>query len=223
MPALGMRAARPHLIRASLALIVAIGGMILADFGGLSGAGIEPSDRLLALGGTAVVLVAGIVTVRSLAEAVRRGAGEHAADARAATLAVIATVVGYALLLLAVLGALGRLGSLRGLLLGGAVTGIVIGIAAQQTLANFFAGLVLLMVRPFRVGEHVIMRSGPLGGEFEGRVIDIGLYYVTLLTELGPVDLPNAGVLASAIGPGARTSKAEPDDEDATEPPKESS
>jgi small-conductance mechanosensitive channel len=101
---------------------------------------------------------------------------------------------------------------LSGLLLGGALTGVVVGIAAQQTLGNFFAGIVLLLVRPFSVGEPVVLRSGPLGGEYEGLVTDMGLYYVTMETERGMVQLPNAGVLASAVGPGARS-----DDDD--EPP----
>jgi len=35
------------------------------------------------------------------------------------------------------------------LLLSGAVTGVVVGIAAQQSLGHAFAGLVLLMARPF--------------------------------------------------------------------------
>ena len=39
------------------------------------------------------------------------------------------------------------------LLVGGAVTGMVLGIAAQQSLSNVFAGLVLLFARPYIPGE----------------------------------------------------------------------
>ena len=39
------------------------------------------------------------------------------------------------------------------LVVGGAVTGVLLGIAAQQSLANVFAGIVLLFARPFRVGD----------------------------------------------------------------------
>jgi hypothetical protein len=53
------------------------------------------------------------------------------------------------------------------------------------------------------------MKSGPLGGEYEGLVTDMTLFYVHVQTERGPVALPNAGVLASAIGPGARSPKEE--------------
>jgi small-conductance mechanosensitive channel len=115
--------------------------------------------------------------------------------------------VGYVVLLLSTLGAMGA--NLGALLLGGAITGVLVGIAAQQTLANFFAGVVLLMARPFTIGETVVLRSGPLGGEYEGTVTDMGLFYVRLSTEKGPVEIPNAGVLTAAIGPGARTESKE--------------
>jgi small-conductance mechanosensitive channel len=86
---------------------------------------------------------------------------------------------------------------------------VIIGIAAQQTMANFFAGLVLVTVRPMEIGENVVLRSGPLAGEYEGVVTDLGLFYVDMVTAQGPVKLPNAGVLAAAIGPGARAPKDE--------------
>jgi small conductance mechanosensitive channel len=94
---------------------------------------------------------------------------------------------------------------------------VVVGIAAQQTLGNIFAGMVLLFVRPFVVGDHIVLRSGPLGGAYEGRVTDIGLFYVDLVTEDGPVKLPNAGVLAGAIGPGARSVGDEEEPPEATQ------
>ncbi len=37
------------------------------------------------------------------------------------------------------------------LLVSGAITGVVLGIAAEQALANLFTGLVLLTSRPFEV------------------------------------------------------------------------
>ena len=41
----------------------------------------------------------------------------------------------------------------RTLAIGGAVTAVVFGLAAQQTLGNLIAGMVLLSARPFRVGR----------------------------------------------------------------------
>jgi hypothetical protein len=87
------------------------------------------------------------------------------------------------------------------LLVGGALTGVLVGIAAQQSLANIFAGIVLLMARPFRVGDQVGIRSGALSGLLEGTVTEISITYVSLLTANGPVHVPNSQVLAAAVGP----------------------
>ena len=172
----------------------------------------EELDFFLAVAGTALLLLAGILAVRAAARAVRAASSERAGDARAGALHLIVTIVGYAIVVVSVLGAL-RV-NIAGLLLGGALTGVIIGIAAQQTLGNFFAGLVLMVVRPFAVGEHVVLRSSPLGGLFEGEVTDMGLFYVDLVTERGPAKLPNAGVLAAAIGPGVRDEDPEKEEGD---------
>jgi hypothetical protein len=79
------------------------------------------------------------------------------------------------------------------------VLGVIVGIAAQQSLANLFAGLVLMFAHPFRVGSHVRFRAGALGGQMEGFVSDVGLTYVRLETDDGPALLPNAQALAAAI------------------------
>jgi small-conductance mechanosensitive channel len=85
------------------------------------------------------------------------------------------------------------------LVVGGAVTGVLLGIAAQQSLANLFAGLVLLFAHPFRVGDHVRFRAGVLSGQIEGIITDISLTYVRLDTEEGRVLIPNAQALSAAV------------------------
>ena len=87
------------------------------------------------------------------------------------------------------------------LVLGGAVTTILIGIAAQQALGNVFAGMVLLLSRPFTVGDLVQLRSGSLGGLIEGTVTEIGITYTCVDTRDGVLRLPNSQVLAAGVGP----------------------
>lgn len=87
----------------------------------------------------------------------------------------------------------------RQLVVGGAVTGILLGIAAQQSLANLFAGLVLLFASPFRVGDRVRFRAGALSGQIEGIVTDLSLTYVRLETDEGRVLVPNAQALNAAV------------------------
>jgi small conductance mechanosensitive channel len=89
----------------------------------------------------------------------------------------------------------------RTLAVGGAVTGIVLGLAAQATIGNLFAGLMLLSVRPFRAGDRVRIMAGALGGTHEGVVEQLGLLYVTLRTNGDVTLIPNNGVMASAIMP----------------------
>jgi small-conductance mechanosensitive channel len=89
----------------------------------------------------------------------------------------------------------------RQLVVGGAVTGVLISIAAQQSLANLFAGVMLQFARPFRVGDRVRVRSGALAGTIEGTVTEFSITYVRLETAEGQVLLPNAQVLAAAVSP----------------------
>jgi small-conductance mechanosensitive channel len=212
------RATRNRLIRAVFATIFAVWGMVLASFGQLQADTRDgrvvneatPTEVVVFFAGLGLTLLAGIVAVRFFSRALRLALRDQVGDARSAPAGFFVSVVGYVLVTFAALSLLEV--ELTGLLLGGAVTGVVIGIAAQQTLGNFFAGIVLLMVRPFSVGDRVVLRSGPLGGEYEGTVTEMSLYYVHLVTDKGPVALPNAGVLASAVGPGARA-KEEGDEE----------
>jgi small-conductance mechanosensitive channel len=80
----------------------------------------------------------------------------------------------------------------------GALAGIIVTIAAQQSLSNIFAGLVLVLSRPFRVGDTIRLRSGALGGQYEGTVAEIGITYLRLDTGHDLVSLPNSQVLAAA-------------------------
>ena len=183
--------------------IIAIAGLVLESLP-LNVGGAEDAIPYL----SAVILaVAGILAVRAVARAARLLSSHTVGDTRGTGLGLLIQAIGYFVVVLTVLGHLGR--NVSGLLLGGAITGVVLGIAAQQTLANFFAGLVLVSVRPVEIGERVVLRSGPLAGEYEGVVTDLGIFYVDLDTAQGPVKLPNAGVLTAAIGPGARAPKDE--------------
>jgi small conductance mechanosensitive channel len=87
------------------------------------------------------------------------------------------------------------------LALGGAFTAVVLGLAAQQTLANLFAGMVLMSARPFQIGERVRFQAGGLAGTSEGTVHSIGLMYITLRHGADTILLPNAAALSAAVEP----------------------
>jgi small conductance mechanosensitive channel len=105
-------------------------------------------------------------------------------------------------LLLSVIIAL-RLAGLRPetLAVGGAITAVILGLAAQQTIGNLIAGTVLLSARPFRVGDRVRMHAGGVAGQVEGTVASLGLLYTTLANGEDNILVPNNVVLSGAVVP----------------------
>src|SRR3954470_22032527 len=85
--------------------------------------------------------------------------------------------------------------------IGGAFTAIVLGLAAQNTLGNVLAGLLLLSARPFRVGDRVRFQAGGIAGQIEGVVMSLGLLYVTLAQGEDTIMIPNNVAMASAVVP----------------------
>jgi small-conductance mechanosensitive channel len=143
------------------------------------------------------LIVAGSFTIRWWALSLGKLITAQSGIAAGAIVRLVLTGLGYVMLLFAVFAVFGL--SVQHLLIGAGLAGIIVGIAAQQSLANIFASLVLLFARPFRVGEDIVIRSGALG-VVEGQVRGIGLTYVTVRTETGVLKVPNSVMLASGIG-----------------------
>ncbi|MBA2359446.1 MAG: mechanosensitive ion channel [Actinobacteria bacterium] len=61
-----------------------------------------------------------------------------------------------------------------GLLASSAILGLVIGLAAQRTLSNFVAGVMIALSQPVRLGDRVTVAEG------EGIVEEIGLVYTRI-------------------------------------------
>jgi small-conductance mechanosensitive channel len=96
-----------------------------------------------------------------------------------------------------------RIAGLRpeALAVGGAFTAVVVGLAAQQTLGNVFAGIVLQGTRPFRVGERIRLTGGPMAGSVEGTVSSLGLFYATFISGADRMMVPNSVLLQVAVVP----------------------
>ena len=58
---------------------------------------------------------------------------------------------------------------------GAGVAGIAIGFAAKDTLSNLIAGVLLIIDRPFEIGDRIEVWSAPAGSSTWGDVVDIGL------------------------------------------------
>jgi small conductance mechanosensitive channel len=87
------------------------------------------------------------------------------------------------------------------LVTGGAITAVILGLAAQQTLGNVIAGIMVASAHPFSVGDRIRLKSGSLAGEVEGTVTSLGLLYTELSAGADRIMVPNNTVLASVVVP----------------------
>jgi small conductance mechanosensitive channel len=199
---------RPKFRRAVVAAMVfVVAASIAVGFGGIQAKhtpahkfNAEPfqSHRLGSAIAIIVCFMAGVVTVRLVANEIARLARHRGSPAAASALRLGLQVIGYLVVLVTVLGLLAV--KIQSVLLSGAIGSVVIGLAAQQSLGNAFAGIVLLVSRPFLVGDYITLRAGALGGQIDGEVTAITLMFTMMNTEEGPMSLPNSAVLASATG-----------------------
>lgn len=156
--------------------------------------------------GTPPITIAAVLLVLALGWLISRDLAKVAPalfrrmdPATAGTVEFVIRFVAVAATVLAAL-AVGGI-SLQAIAVGGGFAAVVMGLAAQQTLGNLFAGMVLLSARPFRLGERVKLQAGALAGGAEGVVASLGLLYTTLSRGDERIMIPNNLVLSSAILP----------------------
>ncbi len=168
---------------------------------------VEPAHKVLEAGVETplriVTVLALVILGWAIARDVGRGLGpplfRRLDPATAGTVGFLIRLVAIGLALLVALRVAGI--EARELALGTAFTAVIFGLAAQQTLGNLIAGLVLLSARPFRVGERVRLQGGPLAGQLEGTVSSLGLLYTTFAKGEDAIMVPNSVVLNVAVLP----------------------
>ncbi|MFT5224139.1 MAG: small conductance mechanosensitive channel [Glaciecola sp.] len=140
-----------------------------------------------------IVFVLGVIVVRQMMKGLDRGMARARVDASVQTLTHqllrAALLFGLLLIALSVAGievkaALATLG----------LAGLALAFALQNILENFIAGILILIRRPFKIGDLVIAH------DYEGTVQDINLRVTRLHTVDGEVHLvPNAHVFSNPI------------------------
>ncbi|MEE4605784.1 MAG: mechanosensitive ion channel family protein [Desulfobacteraceae bacterium] len=89
---------------------------------------------------------------------------------------LLARFSGFIILATAVIISLDLLGlNVVPFIAGAGVAGVAIGFTAKDTLSNLIAGILLIIDRPFEVGDRIEVWSAPAGTATWGDVIDIGL------------------------------------------------
>jgi hypothetical protein len=155
--------------------------------------------QILAIGLAVVFCALASVATLDLASKARTVLEPSAGPSHAAIVRYALLLIGAVTTLIITLGLLGI--PIEQLVLGGALTSVFVGIAAQQSLSNVFAGIVLMLAHPFRVGDGIRLQAGALGGQVSGTIVEVGITYVRISSSTGVLSIPNSQVLNCIIGP----------------------
>lgn len=141
-----------------------------------------------------VILIAGFILAGWTARATRRRL-EALRRFDGTMIPVISQIVRYAILLFTVILVLAQFGiqttSIIAVL---GAAGIAIGLALQGTLQNVAAGLMLLVLRPFKIGDYIETGAGA------GNVEEIGLFMTRMRTTQGIfIAAPNSKIWSDSI------------------------
>lgn len=150
-------------------------------------------------GTVAVLVIVGSVAVHWLVRGLTPRLFRRLDPATAGTLGFLIRLLAMSVVLIAALRIAGVTAAT--LALGGTITAVVLGLAAQQSLGGIFAGVVLQSTRPFRVGERVRFVGGFIAGSVEGTVSSLGLFYTTLAQGADRIQIPNSVLINLAVVP----------------------
>ncbi|MBR3130497.1 MAG: mechanosensitive ion channel family protein [Clostridia bacterium] len=140
-----------------------------------------------------LALIVGLLVVKLIIRLVRKSKWYKNLASEVQTFAVSAVkVLGYVLVILLAVATVGvPIASIIAVL---ASCGLAVGMALQGSLANLAGGIMLLVFRPFHVGDFIS------DGTHDGTVREITLFYTTIDTlDNLRVTLPNGPLANSAI------------------------
>lgn len=143
--------------------------------------------------GAVAVLIVGRIVAGTLRRSVRKGLGKAGVDT---TLVPFLSGLVYYLVLAVVVIAVLRLFGLEttSLIAVLGAAGLAVGLALQGTLSNFSSGVMLLVFRPFKVGDVV-----EVGGT-TGKVMEVGIFSTTLSSPDNiKITVPNSQIYGETI------------------------
>ena len=162
-----------------------------------------------------IIVVAGSIAINIMGNAIIVYLRDRVKEKAYAVGNVIKVIGILAVLLFAI--STSRLGAELALL-GGAVTGLVLGLALQPVLGNLFAGIIILTTRFVEVGDTVRIVASQIPYQvtlfpvykyfspdyvapgYKGRVVEVGLIYSTLILDTGyELRVPNMVLLSSGV------------------------
>lgn len=143
------------------------------------------------------IALAVFVVGRSVARWLTRGAGRVMDRSRMdISLRKFLTDVMYAVLLVVVVtAALDRLGvETTAVIAVLGAAGLAIGLALQGSLSNFAAGVMLIVLRPYKVGDQVVI------GKYTGKIESIKVFHTIMITaDHREITIPNGKIISDPI------------------------
>ncbi|UUX51907.1 mechanosensitive ion channel [Nisaea acidiphila] len=151
--------------------------------------------------GAILILLLGWI-IAGWASSATRSAVERIAWMDGTVKPLIASIVRYLVIVITVVAVLNRFGvqttSIIAVL---GAAGLAVGLALQGTLSNVAAGVMILFLRPFKVGDYVT------AGGNGGTVAEVGLFTTELTTPDNVyISVPNSQIIGGAISNFSRHS-----------------
>jgi len=107
---------------------------------------------------------------------------------------LLASIARIGLIVLGLITALGTLGvNITAIVAGLGLTGFALGFALKDSISNLLAGVMILLYRPFEVGDRIDV------GGLSGVVMHVNLRYTEMESETERVLVPNAKLLIDPI------------------------
>ncbi|MBQ7919805.1 MAG: mechanosensitive ion channel [Lachnospiraceae bacterium] len=169
-----------------------------AALGGLKNALYDLPEKILSFGMrvlfVVVLFLVGVQAIRIIRKLVKKAMEKADADLSVITFVDSFIKIGlYVVLIFLLATNLGVDAASVVALLGSA--GVAIGLAVQGSLSNFAGGVLILVLKPFGIGDYIIDNAG-----HEGTVHEVHIFYTTLLTgDNKTVILPNGTLANNAI------------------------
>ena len=142
-----------------------------------------------------VIYITGGKIIGAIVKMVRRSMDKAGADEGVKQFVTPVIKYGlYVILIFIIMGLFGIATTSAVAVLGSA--GVAIGLALQGSLSNFAGGVLILILKPFRVGEYIVVN----GSGIEGTVTEISVFYTKLLTADNKlIVIPNGTLSNSSI------------------------
>ncbi len=139
----------------------------------------------------AFVVVGGYIIVSAFSTIAYNRISKAASKQTATTVRTFIKVIGYVILLSSLTSVLSLNPSFA--LIVGSFTGIVAGLASQTVFGNALAGVLLMVIRPFKVDDEVTVAGNT------GKVKSIEIMHTIIETQTNEILIPSLTVLNSVI------------------------